>query len=131
MKNLLSMSFHSDSGCVKRFDIGEVYFEVNLPPHLKEYKMLADGEFEAGEYFVLEYSTMGWKRPPVYRQPCIMAVNYEDENVPLICYDDLTTDGKRYTVAVKIKSGSYKTLIFTFFISFFISFFITPSIWLL
>ena len=98
MTDLKSLNYFSDHGSVTKSENGRVTFEVNMPPFTKEYSFVGEGCFDSKGYFVIEYSTMGWRRPSIYRHPCIAAINESGEEIPLVCYDDLTADGRKYTV---------------------------------
>ena len=110
MTNLMNLRFSSDTGNVCYGDGGELTLSVKVPPYYQGYSFIGAGDFKTDEFFVIEYSTTGWRRPPVYRQPCIVAIDEKDEPYPLVCYDDLTADGRRYTVAVKTEQRSFKAL---------------------
>ena len=114
MKNLKELVFTSNMGRITRTECGAVNFTVDLPPHSNEYSMIYEGIFNAEEYLVIEYSTAGWLRPPLYRHPCITAEDEAGSSLSLICCDDLTADGRRHTVAVKTKNGTLKNLKFAF-----------------
>ncbi|MBQ8409003.1 MAG: hypothetical protein IJY39_09085 [Clostridia bacterium] len=114
MKDLLSLRYTSDSGHVAQSEAGALTFTVTMPPHKPDYSLLAEGEFASQGYFVMEYSTMGWRRPSIHRHPCINALGKNGEKVPLITCDDLLCDGRRYTVAVKMPEGDYESIRFTF-----------------
>lgn len=114
MTDLKSLNYFSDHGSVTKSEDGRVTFEVNMPPFIKEYSFVGEGCFDSKGYFVIEYSTMGWRRPSIYRHPCIAAINESGEEIPLVCYDDLTADGRKYTVVSKMPEGKYTKLCFTF-----------------
>ena len=114
MNDLRSLQFTSDKGTVSTSDRGDITLKVNMPPYSAEYNFYGDGDFETDEYFVIEYSTMGWRRPSIYRHPCIVAIDEEGESFPLITFDDLTSDGRRYTIAVKTEKKAFKKIKFTF-----------------
>ena len=114
MKDLKALVFTSDSGTVTFDKNGEICFNVTMPPYKLEYSLFAEGEFASDSYFVLEYSTKGWRRPAIHRHPCIVAFDTDGNKVPLITCDDLTSDGRRYTVAVSMPIGKYNKLCFTF-----------------
>ena len=114
MKDLLNMQFAVSIGELRRTESSEILYSVELPPHRSEYVISAEGELATEEYFVLEYSTLGWARPKIYRQPCAMLEDEEGNIYPLACYDDLISDGKRYTVAVKTDGKRYKRIKFVF-----------------
>ena len=114
MKDLLSLRYTSDSGIIERGAAGAMTFMVTMPPYKPDYSLFAEGEFVSEGYFVLEYSTMGWRRPNIHRHPCFVAYDTEGNSVPLVTYDDLTGDGRRYTIAVKMPEKKYNKLSFTF-----------------
>ena len=114
MKDLKYLHFYSEHGCVKQGDQGEVCLTIPRSATVSNYNMLADGGFDSEGYFVLEYSTVGGQRPTVHRRPCFEAFDVDGNKVPLVAYDDLTTDGIRYTVAVRLPIGKYNKLSFAF-----------------
>jgi len=114
MKDLKILNFSADRGRVERPLTGEVEYTVDIPPRVGEYNLFAEGDISLEEFFVIEYSTMGWGRPKIYRKPCISCEDKDGNSLPLVCYDDMTFDGKRYTVAVKTEKGSYSRLKFSF-----------------
>ena len=114
MNDLKNLPFIATKGSIARADSGEVKYTVEVPPHYSEYAFSVEGDINTEEFFVLEYSTLGWVRPKIYRQPCIYAEDADGNIYPLVCYDDLIADGKRYTVAVKTDGKSYKRLKFVF-----------------
>ena len=113
MKDLKKLTFTSDSGRVINTN-GEICFSVTMPPKKPDYSLFAEGEFASEGYFVLEYSTMGWRRPAIHRHPCFVAFDTDGNKVPLITCDDLTTDGRRYILTVRMPVGKYNKLSFTF-----------------
>ena len=114
MKNLLDLSFTSDCGAVTRGAAGEMTLTVTMPPFKPEYPFFGNGAFESEEYFVLEYSTMGWRRPTVHRHPCIVALGEDGNNTVIATYDDLINDGGRYTLVTKVDPKACKGIRFTF-----------------
>ena len=113
MKDLKKLTFTSDSGRVINTN-GEICFSVTMPPKKPDYSLFAEGEFASEGNFVLEYSTMGWRRPAIHRHPCFVAFDTDGNKVPLITCDDLTSDGRRYILTVKMPIGKYNKLRFTF-----------------
>ncbi|MBQ8612463.1 MAG: hypothetical protein IJ412_12255 [Oscillospiraceae bacterium] len=67
------------------------------------------------DFFVLEYRCLGWLRPSVYRQPFITACSQDGNVIPLVCYDDITADGRKYTVAVRVGQQSLSSLSLTLY----------------
>lgn len=114
MKDLKLLQFSSDNGNVKVSDNGDISLKAKMPPYSAEYNFFGEGDFETDEYFVIEYSTMGWRRPLKHRHPCIVAVDGEGKSYPLVTCDDLTSDGRRYTVAVKTEKKEFKKIRITF-----------------
>ena len=114
MTDLKALNYFSDHGSIIKSDDGGVSFTVTMPPFRQEYSFEGYGSFDSKGYFVIEYSTMGWRRPSFYRHPCIVATDENGESITLVTYDDLTADGRKYTVAVKLPEGNYTKLCFTF-----------------
>ena len=110
MTDLKNINFSSEYGIVTRTEQNNILYTVNIPPSAVGYTLLGEGNFDSHGYFVIEYSTLGWKRPQKYRDFCITA---EDENgvtTPLVCYDDLTADGKTYTVVAKLECKTFNRI---------------------
>ena len=114
MTDLKLLNFISECGTIEQSAEDSVTLTVTMPPYKPDYSFFANGNFETEGYFVLEYSTMGWRRPSIHRHPCIIAMGEDGENLPLVTYDDLTADGRRYTVVAKAPRKAFKCLRFTF-----------------
>ncbi len=114
MTDLKALSYFSEGGAITRDAAGAMTFTVTMPPYKPDYSLFAEGNFVSEGYFVLEYSTMGWRRLNIHRHPCFVAYDTEGNSVPLVTYDDLTSDGRRYTIAVKMPEKRYNKLRFTF-----------------
>ena len=102
MIDLRDLSFNAECGELGRGNVGELIYTAKIPPSSRRYAFVFEGNILADEYFVLEYSTMGWGRPKIYRQPCIWGEDFEGKIYPFVCYDDMVGDGKRYTVVAKV-----------------------------
>ncbi|MBQ8408627.1 MAG: hypothetical protein IJY39_07155 [Clostridia bacterium] len=113
MTDLKKLKFSSGSGIIDRISDG-IDYTVTMPPYKPDYSLFAEGEFVSEGYFVMEYSTMGWRRPSIHRHPCIFAIDNDGNNIPLVTCDDMTTDGRRYTISVKMPEKTYNKLRFTF-----------------
>ena len=113
MIDLKDLRFSSRSGSVALGNSDEICFTAKAEK-TPEYTWFTDGSFTSEGYFVLEYSTMGWERPAIHRHPCVTAFDTNGNKVSPITCDDLTADGRTYTVAVKMPAGTYHKLQFTF-----------------
>ncbi len=114
MTELKILNYSSDHGTLSHNSKGALTFTVTMPPFRQEYSFEGEGSFDSKGYFVIEYSTMGWRRPPIHRHPFIVAIDENGESITLVTYDDLTADGRKYTVAAKMPEGKYTKLRFTF-----------------
>ena len=101
MIDLRELSYNVECGALGRGDAGELIYTAKIPPSSRRYAFVFEGEIPVDEYFVLEYSAMGWGRPKIYRQPCMWGEDADGNIHPFVCYDDMVGDGKRYTVVAK------------------------------
>ncbi len=101
MKNLTALSFSSETGKRLRNADGETVFFAEKKAYGDEFVFTADVGFSGEDYFVLEYRCLGWLRPSIYRQPFILATDRDGTLRPLVCYDDIVSDGRKYTVVAK------------------------------
>ena len=108
MENLMRVGFQSAMGDVRETSAPPVQGpRTSLVSGQEECIFLMEAEFLMEEYFVLEYSCLGVRRPPSQRKPFVFAVGGEGEEA-LICYDDIWTDRRRHRIAVKTKRGRYR-----------------------
>lgn len=66
-----------------------------------------NNEFQNAEYFFMEYSCQGLRRQLSRRKPLFYAKLADGSETPLVCYDDITMDNRRHTIAVRLSCGSY------------------------
>lgn len=114
MNDLKLLSFTSDVGIIEKNDFDDITLKIKMPPFKADYSFFGDGGFETDEYFVIEYSTLGWRRPSIYRQPCIAGIDSEGKSYAFVTYDDLIGDGRRYTVVAKTEKQAFEKIRFTF-----------------
>ena len=114
MNDLKNLNYKSDSGVILNGDGGKLTLIGKRIGNTWSHEFVGEGAFATEEYFVIEYSTIGWLRPAVYRQPCIEAIDKDGESYALVTYDDLISDGRRYIVAVKTDKKVFEKLKFTF-----------------
>ncbi len=115
MKDLLNLSFISESGTVKtesdgsqslyvkRVPIGEKFLSSN-PLNV----FMAEGEIKMEEYAVIEYSAFGLLRPINAFSSPLVTLKKNDEWVDLFRFPDLTLDGKKHTIIMKAPTGTYE-----------------------
>ena len=115
MNSLSHLHFTSADGRVSVNENGEMKFTAQSPAKRTAFTFSAAAEIPTEDFFVLEYRCLGWLRPSVYRQPFITACDRDGNVLPLVCYDDITADGRRYTVAVKIGRHSISSLSLTLY----------------
>ena len=113
MTDLKALTYSSDRGAITRVD-SDISFVADLPETVSACAIFAKGDFSSDGYFVLEYSTMGWGRPSIHRGNCITAQSADGKTVPLLAYDDLTADGRRYVACANLPVGKYEEMIFNF-----------------
>ena len=108
MTDLKALTYSSDCGSAVR-NKADISFTANLPETVSVCSLFAKGNFVSDGYFVLEYSTMGWGRPSIHRGSCITAQSADGKTVPLLAYDDLTADGRRYVACANLPVGNTKS----------------------
>ena len=104
MTDLKTLIYSSDRGSIAR-DGADISFTADLPREVSACTLFAQGDFSSCGYLVLEYSTMGWGRPPVHRECCVSAQGADGKTISLLAYDDLTADGRRYVACVSLPAG--------------------------
>ena len=101
MKNISNIKFSSQEGKIDIGRNGETRLYATRSSFGDQYEFIAQGSFNTEDYFVLEYRCLGWLRPSAYRKPFIIAIDNNGNEHPIICYDDIISDGRKYTVVAK------------------------------
>ena len=112
MKNLITLPFTSPNAAIER--TGSV-----LTLHAEGRQM--DGtfyEFRSGavvleEYLTIDYTILGIRRQLLRRGTVVWGLRGK-EQIPLICYDDLSMDNLVHSLAVRVPAGEYDGLLFRF-----------------
>ena len=113
MTDLSHLAFTSSEGKIAANAAGDLVLSAQKHTSNNTFVFSADADFRTEAFFVLEYRCLGWLRPSVYRQPFIIASGCDGSILPIICYDDIIADGRKYTVVARIPIQQIRSLSLT------------------
>ena len=110
MKMLTKLDFIKENGAINK-ENGVLKFSVIKTGNEEENaKFCAYLNGEISDEVVLEYSLLGFYRGLANKAPFIYLTDGDGNIVPLISNDDLSTDGRKYTVSASVPKGEYTSI---------------------